>query len=268
MSAAQLLIFIAVLVGAVLLIRRARLVTVIYPPRVGLLYRNGRFVRELPPGRYTLFDLLSRSRIVPVSLAELPIPLGEATVLSKDQFSFRLTLAPVLKVADARLFLESQGGPDESTPPHLLVQVRGHTTLHSVVPAAALEAAATLTLAEMLANQDALRTAIHAKVKDAVPGATVDQLLLTAINLPPETRRMFTDVERAKMEAQASLERARGEQASLRVLANAARMLADNSSLGTLRLLQAIDSSKGNATIVIGDAAGAGLGLGKPSPAA
>ncbi len=36
---------------------------------------------------------------------------------------------------------------------------------------------------------------------------------------------MFTEVERSKLDAEASLERARGEQASLRALANAARLL-------------------------------------------
>ena len=96
---------------------------------------------------------------------------------------------------------------------------------------------------------------------DAIPGADVTKVLLTAINLPPETRKMFTDVERAKMEAQGALERARGEQAALRVLANAARLVSDNPALANLRLLQAIESSKGSTTIILGDAAASPSGF-------
>jgi regulator of protease activity HflC (stomatin/prohibitin superfamily) len=83
----------------------------------------------------------------------------------------------------------------------------------------------------------------------------IGSVLLTAISLPPETRKMFTDVERAKIEAQSALERARGEQAALRVLANAARLITDNPALANLRLLQAIESTKGSTTIILGDAA-------------
>jgi regulator of protease activity HflC (stomatin/prohibitin superfamily) len=238
--------------------RAARRVTVFYPPQVGLLYRNGRFVRELPPGRHVHLDLGATTRIVPVSLAEVPVTLGETTVLSKDQFSFRLALAPVLAVTDARAYAESQPAP-----PHALAQLLPATThpaLQPLVAAAALEAAAARTLAELLAGQRGFLDALVASLADAIPGARIERVLLTGINLPPETRKMFTDVERARFEAQAVLERARGEQAALRLLANSARMMADSPALGTLRLLQAIETSKGATTIVMGKVDGVDLG--------
>ena len=257
------LIAAGVVVGAWLL--AGRRVTVIYPPNVGLLYRNGRFEREIPPGRDVRFDPFHRSHVVTVSLAEQPLVLAEATVLSKDQFSFRLGLAPVLKVVDARRFIESQDRVAPSAEGRYpdLRWTQAHMALQTIVAAAAIEVAATRSLAEMLGNQRQLAEDIRARLSDGIPGAVVDQLLLTAINLPPETRKLFTDVERAKMEAQAAVERARGEQAALRVLANAARMLNDNPSLANLRLLQVIESSKGKATVVIGDGA-AGLGPARP----
>ena len=94
----------------------------------------------------------------------------------------------------------------------------------------------------------------------------MERVLLTSITLPPETRRMFTDVERARMEGQAALERARSEQAALRVLANAARLVNDNPGLANLRLLQAIESSKGATTIVLGNSP-APIGAAGTSPA-
>lgn len=233
---------------------RARTVTIIYPPAIGLLYRDGTFRRELPPGRYVSFDPLRRSTIVKVSLAELPAHQGEITVLSKDQFSFRLGLAPILKVTDPRRFAESQPGIEQAhAMMHYLPPGQSHQALHSLLAAVALEVAATRTLLEILYEQSFISTETQARIADAIPGAVVERVLLTSINLPPETRKMFTDVERAKMEGQAALERARGEQASLRALANAARLLKDNPALANLRLLQSLETSKGSTTVVMGN---------------
>jgi len=252
------------LVIAAIALRGSRKAHTIYPPAVGLLYRDGRFERELPPGRHAWFDPFGRTRLVPVSLAELPTPLGEITVLSRDQFSFRLALAPVLRIVDAQLFAESQQAVEPNPLHRLMPAAATHMALHPLAAAAALEVVATRTLAEILADHDGVTGGIAARLEQAIPGAAVERVLLTAINLPPETRRIFTDVERARMEGQAALERARGEQAALRVLANAARLVKDNPALANLRLLQAIESAKGSTTIVFGNPAAA-MASGAPS---
>lgn len=243
-----------VLAVAALVLWSRRTVTLVYPPNVGLLYADGVFRRELPPGRHVRFDPFGRTRVVPVTTAELPAHIGELTVLSKDQFSFRIGLAPVVKVVEPRTYVESQGALDQSLMPFLAVAA-SHPALHPNVAAAAIEAAAARTLAEILSGQAALAEDIRARLQGAIPGASVERVLLTSVNLPPETRKMFTDVERAKMEAQAALERARGEQAALRVLANAARLVNDNPALANLRLLQAVETSKGSTTIIVGNPA-------------
>jgi hypothetical protein len=69
--------------------------------------------------------------------------------------------------------------------------------------------------------------------------------------LPGEIKRAFAQNITAQKEGLASLERARGETASLRSLANAARLMQDHPGLLQLRAVQAIESSKGN-TIVLG----------------
>lgn len=237
--------------------------TIIYPPMVGLLYRDGRFQRELPPGRHSRFDPLKRTRVVQVPVADRATSLPEMTVLSKDQFSFRLTVSPALAVTDARTYSESQQSLDTPTIGYFLGGGGVHPALYPSVAAATLEAAGERTLAEILASPAALTADILARIGDAVPGATISRLLLTAVNLPPETRKMFTDVERAKMEAQGALERARGEQAALRVLANAARLVSDNPALANLRLLQAIEATKGSTTIILGEGAIAPAGFGQ-----
>ena len=247
------LILTILIVGAFVvatLIRNARRHVTVYAPDVALLYRDGAFVRELGPGRHEWIDWRGRTATFTVSLAELPVALPEITVISQDQFSFRLTLSPTLRVLDARGYREATAAPDpRGFPPYA-----SNPTLAPAVSAAAIDAAGRLTMAALIAEPAALADAILARVRDVVPGAAVTSLLVTAITLPPEVRKMFTDVERAKLEAAASVERARGEHAALRVLANAARLARDNPELVQLRLLQSIESSKGATTIVMGGA--------------
>lgn len=230
----------------------ARRVTTVYPPNVGLLYRSGIFERELPPGRYAWFDPFKRTRVVQVSKASLPTALGEFTVLSKDQFSFRVALASTVEVDDARAFAESQASIEPMPFARFMPQVGSHAALHAYAAGAAQEVVASHGLRELIADPRLLPDAVQAKIANVVPGARVTAVLLTSITLPPETRKMFTDVERSKIEAEASLERARGEQASLRALANASRLVKDNPALANLRFMQVLEQAPGAKTIVLG----------------
>jgi regulator of protease activity HflC (stomatin/prohibitin superfamily) len=245
------LILVTAVIAAALL-WRARKVTIVYPPNVGLLYRDGRFVRELGPGRYVRVDPLARTRIVQVSRAPLPVPLAEFTVVSKDQFSFRVGLSPIVEVVDARAFTESQPAVEPSYFTQFMPQVASHTALQTLTASATLEAVASHGLRDLFADPKLLPSSVQAKLADALPGARIPSVLMTAITLPPETRKMFTEVERSRIEAEAALERARGEQAALRALANAARLLKDNPALANLRFLQTLEQAPGPKTIVLG----------------
>ena len=234
---------------------RQRVVTIVYPPNVGLLYRDGRFQRELPPGRYAVFDPFRRTRVVKVSCAALPVPMADVTVLSADQFSFKLTLSPVVEVVDARVFTESQPAVEPSPLAAFMPQVASHPALQALTASAAREIVGGMSLRDLFGDPVLLPTALQNALEDALPGARVERVLLTSITLPPETRKMFTEVERSKIEAEASLERARGEQASLRALANAARLIKDNPGLANLRFLQTLEQLPGAKTIVLGNGA-------------
>ena len=246
-----ILTVIAALVSLVLLLN-ARRVTTIYPPNVGLLYHGGQFARELGPGRYIRFDLLRQTLVVEVSTAPLPVALGDFTVLSKDQFSFRVGLSPIVEVVDARTFAESQGSIEPTPFSRFMPHVGSHAALHAHTASAAHEAVASYSLREIIADPKLLPGAVQMKIADVIPGAKITGVLMISVTLPPETRKMFTDVERSKIEAEAALERARGEQAALRALANAARLIKDNPALANLRFLQTLEQAPGAKTIVLG----------------
>ena len=73
------------------------------------------------------------------------------------------------------------------------------------------------------------------------------------VMFPAELKRAFADVLKAKQEGQAALERARGESAALRNLANAARLIEGQPALTTLRFLQTLEASKAGQTFVMND---------------
>jgi regulator of protease activity HflC (stomatin/prohibitin superfamily) len=84
-------------------------------------------------------------------------------------------------------------------------------------------------------------------------GVSVLALEVKDAMLPNDLKRAFADVLKAKQEGQAALERARGESASLRNLANAARVLEGNPALMNLRLMQSLTAAqKAGNTLVLG----------------
>src|SRR5207253_3532698 len=123
--------------------------------------------------------------------------------------------------------------------------------LRSVVSGVAAEA--------LLTQRLAIAPQLLARVQEeaAKIGVMVHAVEVRDVMLPAELKRAFGDVLKAKQEGQAALERARGESASLRNLANAARVLEGNPALMNLRLMQSLTAAQnaGN-TLVLGMPAG------------
>lgn len=226
---------------------------------VGLLIRDGAIARRLEPGRHVYFDVFRRNSVVRLPLGDYPVPLGDTTVLSSDQFSFRVTLVLIVALEDPAAYHTAsvRVGPEAAFPmPFPIVP-----TLAPRVQAALVEEAARHTLDEIVADPRVVHGGVAGRVADALPGLRLVDVLVVQLVLPPEVRKMFTEVERARREGLASLERARAEQASLRALANAARALKANPGLAQLRLIQTMESAKGNKTFVLGSLAGEGCDI-------
>ena len=236
------LILVAIVATAITL-RRMMTEAIVYPWEAALLYRDGRFVRALPPGRHRFLDPGHRTRVARLATGEQHVRLGQMDVVSADQFAFRLHLALDYTVTDVRAAYEAQ----------VVLGVGEPVGLHDRVAAAALAAVGARALDAVIGDLPGTADAIAAQLDGALPHLAIVTLRLVKIDLPPETRRMLTEAERARREGLATLERARSEQASLRTLANAARLVKDNPELAQLRLLRTIEEAKGPTTIVIGD---------------
>jgi len=242
---------------AVLLLANGLKRAVIQAGEVGLAYRDGVFANELAPGAHYRFDPLGRTRIHRISLLPRALTPASLDVISKDQFAFRIMVAPLVTVTDARAYHEGTRRP-AALPPHVPAYVahmqvhEAYDRLHATLAWAAMNAVSQLTLEEFLAQPGSALAPAQDAVAEVLPGSKLDALLVTSVTLPPEVRKMFTEVERARREGLAQLERARGEQAALRALANAARNLADNPQLAQLRMLQTMENAKGAKTFILG----------------
>lgn len=203
----------------------------------GLLYRRGRFVRVLEPGRHWLRARDTLVQPVDVRPAFVTIPGQE--VLSADGVTLKVSIAAQYEVADLDVaFNETQ---DAMAALYLTLQM----ALREIVGAAKID--------ELLENRQ--RFAERLVAIAAEPVATLGLRLLAAdikdIMFPGELKRIFAQVVQAKQEGLAALEKARGETAALRNLANAARMVEENPALLQLRMLQAVAGQPGS-TLVVG----------------
>ena len=119
--------------------------------------------------------------------------------------------------------------------------------LRAVVGGVAIEA--------LLGQRGDISTQLLARVQPeaAKIGINVLTVEVKDVMLPADLKRAFADVIKARQEGQAALERARGESASLRNLANAAKVMEGNPALMNLRLMQSLTAAQnaGN-TLVLG----------------
>jgi len=207
---------------------------------VTLLYRQGRFVRVLKPGAYWLPRYGLGTQQMDMRLRYLTVPGQD--VLSQEQVGLKVSVAVRFAVADAEQALHRVQNFTEAL--YLAVQLAlreevGRHPLEELV-------SGRLDLGQRMRE----RVAVEARSF----GLSVEAVEVKDVMLPAELRRAFAESLKAKKEAQAMLEKARGESAALRNLANAARMVEQNPSLLDLRVLQTLggaSSTPGN-TFVLG----------------
>lgn len=205
----------------------------------GALYRDGGFDRLLEPGRHRLFRLGSRIHVVPINTGPTYLATGPVEVVTADGLPIRLAATVVYRIVDAELSLQH--------PAYDAVRLAACQAL--------LDLASKHRLDALLARAEPFDDALMASAGGRSGPAEIDRIALSGVVLPPELRRSVTEVERARLEGLAALERTRGEHAALRSLANAARLLKDNPELMNLRLLQAVGAAGKGATIMVGEGA-------------
>ncbi len=232
-----LIVFLLTLIELWLLLKWIRPV-IVQEYQVGLRYKAGRFVKMLPPGMYWINAFNSRVVRIDKQIRTETVPGQE--VLSLDQIGLKVSLSIRYEVEDPVLATHST----ESYVTDLYQSVQ--IALRVLVGAQNIEA--------LMAQRNAVGEALMERCAPEAEkiGLKLHRVEVKDIMFPGELKKIFAEEIKAKKEGQAALERARGESAALRNLANAAKMLENNPALRELRLLQALASAgeKSNNVIV------------------
>jgi len=209
----------------------------IYEFQRGLRYQKGKFTGLLEPGQYWLYRRSTTVTKVDSRPRFITVPGQE--VLSKDSVSVRISLVAEFEIDDPHKAINSVEDYHDAL--YLTLQVG----LREIVGQAEID--------ELLETRDEIGRRLLEAAEPAAQefGLKLRSADIKDIMFPGPLKRVFAGVVEARKEGLASLERARGEQAALRNLANAARMMEGNPMLMHLRLLQEIGGASGN-TIVLG----------------
>jgi regulator of protease activity HflC (stomatin/prohibitin superfamily) len=202
----------------------------------GLRYRKGRFIRKEGPGQYWIYKAVNR--IIRVDMrTQYHVIVGQE-VLSSDGITLKVSVVAAYRVADPIRSINEVS--DYSAAMHLLVQ----GALREVIGAQPID--------ELLENRKPFDAAIYGKCSSQLEelGLTLVSINIRDIMFPGELKNVFAQVVKARKEGLAALEKARGENAALRNLANAARLLENNPTLLQLRILQAVGESSGNTVVL------------------
>jgi regulator of protease activity HflC (stomatin/prohibitin superfamily) len=210
---------------------------VVYEHERGLRYDNGRIRDIVGPGVHWLFR--RRSRIDKVDTRPTLLSVRGQEILTRDAVSLKATAAVEYEIADPARALGTHS--DFVGALHVSVQL----ALRELVAAVELE--------ELLERRVDLRPRLAERLSTEADrlGIRIVRAEVKDVMLSADMKRALAQVVTARKEGLAALERARGETASLRSLANAARSVAQNPGLLQLRLLQEVSRSSGN-TIVLG----------------
>jgi regulator of protease activity HflC (stomatin/prohibitin superfamily) len=231
-----ILVLAAVLAVVAYKVRPFRTVTVFEYQR-GLKYTKGRYVATLGPGQYWI--LKAFSSVVPVDVRPEFITILGQDVVSADGVTLKVSLAAEFQVVDPNVAINKNAN--------------FRTSLYLTLQMALREVVGKEKIDVLMENRAAIGTRLMelTSAKASEYGLKLRSADAKDLMFPGEMKKAFSQVVKAQKEGQAALERARGETAALRSLANAARMMDDNPNLLQLRALQALADSSGN-TLVLG----------------
>jgi regulator of protease activity HflC (stomatin/prohibitin superfamily) len=225
--------------AAMILHHKFRHIFIVPEGYAGLLYQHGKFLAQLGVGRHIRWG--QGFSLTHQDLRKAILPVTGQEVLTADNVSLKASLSVNYQVLDpVKALHEAQNWA---------------TDLHNQVQLALRAVVGELAVETLVTQRPSVAAKLLALVQPAAAkfGVQVHAVELKDLMYPAELKRAFAESLKARQEGHAALERARGESAALRNLANAARVLEGNPELLNLRLLQSIASaqSAGN-TLVLG----------------
>ncbi|PWH12245.1 MAG: hypothetical protein DDG60_14485 [Anaerolineae bacterium] len=209
----------------------------IFEHQRGLLYRRGKFIRILEPGARWIFRPWETVQQVDIRLKH--ITLSGQEILTKDNISLKISLAAAYRVADPYKALTQSQNYEEAL--YLMLQIH----LRDVI--------GTLLVEELLSKRAEIGNILLEKGREPACelGLELSLVNIKDIMFPGDLKAIFAQVVQAKMQGLAALEKARGESAALRNLANTEQLFANHPHLMQLRLLQTLETQAGKNLVIL-----------------
>jgi regulator of protease activity HflC (stomatin/prohibitin superfamily) len=208
---------------------------------VALLFHKGRFSEVLEPGLHRIWGRRLRWQVVSTRPALLNLSGQE--VLTADNLVVKVSATASYKITNAEKAI--RGAQNFLEQLYLAI----HQGVRSVVAGKKLD--------DLLAQRATITKELLPLVEKTADdlGVRILAVHVKDFMLSGELKKAFADVVQARTEGQAALERARGEAAALRHLANAAQVFEHNPGLMKLRYLQTVEhacASGAGHTLMIG----------------
>jgi regulator of protease activity HflC (stomatin/prohibitin superfamily) len=233
-----LAVFFVVLIGAALL-TRIHHAFMVQEGHAGLLYHKGKFAELLAAGFHTRWGRCYELKMQDLRKASLLVAGQE--IMTADNVGLKLSLLVSYQINDA-----VKAAHDTQS---------WHSDLYNSAQLAVRAVVGGVAVETLLNQRLEIGAQLLARVQPEAAKIGINALAIEVkdVMFAADLKRAFSDVLKAKQEGQAALERARGESAALRNLANAARVLEGNPALMNLRLMQSLAAAQNSGnTLVLG----------------
>ncbi len=194
----------------------------------GLKYHKGKFSKLLRPGQYWISAY--NTTVTPVDIRPKFLSVPGQEVLSADSISLKVSVTAKYEVADPYIAINRIESYENAL--YILLQL----ALRELVGAVQIDEL----LERRNSSSQRLMELTAPKVEEL--GLRLLTFDIKDVMFPGDLKKIFAQVVKARQEGLAALEKARGETAALRNLANAARLFENNSTLLQLRFLQSLES--------------------------
>jgi regulator of protease activity HflC (stomatin/prohibitin superfamily) len=236
-------LLVVVLIAA-LLMRFVISVVTVRDYQRGVRFRNGHLAGLLSTGTHVAIRPFSEIQLLDGRPAALTVP--RQTMLTADGVEIHVSLVARYVVVDPVTAVTGDQSWPDALSAALQVRLR--------------QAVAERTVDEVLAARPALGGTIAAAIASDVARIGVELLGVdvTEVMVPAELRRASVAIVAARREAEAAVERARGETAVVKTLADAGRLIDQSPSLLRLRAIQQAETSSARAALGVNGGTDAG----------